>query len=106
MYIYQIMDEFDIPIGIPLFSIPPSFIKPGEVMTSNMAFPNEKKNELKYDNIKPDLLDKYKSILAMPDEDEVNGKIEAKARAAELREKLRQEKERLRLEEMRVKNER
>lgn len=105
MYIYQIMDEFNIPIGIPLFSTPPTFIKPGEVMTSNMAFPNEKKNELKYDNIKPELLDKYKSILAMPDEDEVNGKIEAKARAAELREKLRQEKERLRLEEMRVKNE-
>jgi len=105
MYIYQKMDEYDVPMGIPLFSTRPTFIRGDQVVPRHLIYPNERLCKVKtYDNIKPEILDKYKAILAMPDEDDVNGRIEAKVKAAELRERLRQEQQRLKFEEMRLKN--
>lgn len=99
------MDEFDIPTGIPLFSTPPSFIKPGEVMTSNItSFPNERLYQPKPgDNV--ELVNKYNAILSIPDEDELSAKFQAKIMAAELKEKKYQERIRQQLEEAKEKYE-
>jgi hypothetical protein len=104
MYIYQKMDEYDVPMGIPLFSTPPTFIRGDQVVPRHLIYPNERLYKAKPGDSQ-EMIDKINAILSMKDEDEINGKIEAKAKAAELKERNRQERERLKFEEMRLRNE-
>ena len=51
MYIYQKMDEYDVPMGIPLFSTPPTFIRGDQVVPRHLIYPNERLYKVKkYDN--------------------------------------------------------